>query len=244
MNIFGLTLTTIAGLTTLLGTAIIFIKDDLIIPKSLSFAAGVMITVSIIDLIPESINYINKTFTKIPTLLIIGILISIGIILSMTIDKYINPNREGELYKVGVISMIAIILHNIPEGIITYISSEINIKLGISLTIAIAMHNIPEGISIAVPIYYATKSRAKAFLYTLTSSLSEPLGALLAYLFLSKIMNNVIIGIILSIVAGIMLQIASYELIPTSLKYKKKKTTIIYIIIGIIFMLLNQTIIK
>ena len=106
------------------------------------------------------------------------------------------------------------------------------------------MHNIPEGISIAVPIYYATKSRVKAFLYTLTSSLSEPLGALLAYFFLSKIINNIIIGIILSIVAGIMLQIASYELIPASLKYKKKKTTIIYIIIGIIFMLLNHMIIK
>ena len=245
MNILGLILTTIAGLTTLLGTIIIFIsKNNKIIPKALSFAAGVMITVSIIDLIPESFNYINKTFKLTPALLIIGIFISIGIIISMTIDKYINPRREGELYKIGIISMIAIILHNIPEGIITYISTEINIKLGLSLTIAIALHNIPEGISIAVPIYYSTKSRGKALLYTLTSALSEPLGALLACLFLSKIMNNIIIGIILSIVAGIMIQIATYELIPTSLKYKNKKQTIIYILIGIIFMFLNHLIIK
>lgn len=244
MNIQAFMLTTLAGLSTLLGTLPIFIKNktNKIIVSSLSFAAGVMITVSITDLIPESLNYINKTFKTIPTLLIIGIFISLGIIISMTIDKYIN--REGELYKVGIISMIAIILHNIPEGIITYLSSETNIKLGLSLTIAIALHNIPEGISIAVPIYYAKKSRGKAILYTLTSALSEPLGALLAYLFLSKIMNNTIMGIILSIVAGIMIQIALYELIPTSLKYKNKFKTILFIIIGSIFMLLNHLILK
>ncbi len=245
MNTLGLLLTTVAGLTTLLGAIIIFInKNDKIIPTALSFAAGVMITVSITDLIPESFNYINKTFKTIPTLLIIGIFISIGIIISMTIDKYINPKREGELYKIGVVSMIAIILHNIPEGIITYLSTETNIKLGLSLTIAIALHNIPEGISIAIPIYYGTKSRVKALLYTLASALSEPLGALLAYIFLSKIMNNFIIGIILSIVAGIMIQIALYELIPTSLKYKNKFKTILFIIIGSIFMLLNHLILK
>ena len=244
MNIQAFMLTTLAGLSTLIGTLPIFIKNktNKIIVSSLSFAAGVMITVSITDLIPESLNYINKTFKIIPTLLIIGIFISLGIIISMTIDKSIN--REGELYKVGIISMIAIILHNIPEGIITYLSSETNIKLGLSLTIAIALHNIPEGISIAVPIYYAKKSRGKAILYTLTSALSEPLGALLAHLFLSKIMNNTIMGIILSIVAGIMIQIALYELIPTSLKYKNKFKTILFIIIGSIFMLLNHLILK
>ena len=243
MNTIGILLTTIAGLTTLLGTIIVFInKNDNIIPKTLSFASGVMITVSIIDLIPESINYINKTFKTIPTLLIIGIFVSLGMILSMTIDKYINSEREGELYKIGVISMFTIILHNIPEGIITYLSTKTNIKLGISLTIAIALHNIPEGISIAIPIYYSTKSRGKAFLYTLASALSEPLGALLAHLFLSKIINNIIMGIILSIVAGIMLQIALYELIPTSLKYKIKIYK--YILIGILIMLLNHIIIK
>ena len=243
MNTIGILLTTIAGLTTLLGTIIVFInKNDNIIPKTLSFASGVMITVSIIDLIPESINYINKTFKTIPTLLIIGIFVSLGMILSMTIDKYINSEREGELYKIGVISMFTIILHNIPEGIITYLSTKTNIKLGISLTIAIALHNIPEGISIAIPIYYSTKSRGKAFLYTLASALSEPLGALLAHLFLSKIINNIIMGIILSIVTGIMLQIALYELIPTSLKYKIKIYK--YILIGILIMLLNHIIIK
>lgn len=246
MNITAFILTTLAGLSTLLGTIPIFIKTktNKIIIKALSFAAGVMITVSITDLIPEGINYLNKTFKLIPTLLIISIFIVLGIIISMTIDKYINKNREGELYKVGIISMIAIILHNIPEGIATYLSSEFNFKLGLSLTIAIALHNIPEGISIAIPIYYGTKSRGKALIYTLFSALSEPLGALLAYLFLSKIINNNIMGILMSLIAGIMIQISFYELLPTSLKYKNKKQTIIYLLIGILFMIINHLILK
>ncbi len=246
MNITAFTLTTIAGLSTLLGTSLIFVKNksSKIIISTLSFAAGVMITVSITDLIPESINYLNKTFKIIPTILISSIFIVSGIIISMTIDKYINKNREGELYKVGIISMIAIILHNIPEGIATYLSTENNFKLGLALTIAIALHNIPEGISIAIPIYYSTKSRVKALTYTLLSALSEPIGALLAYLFLSKIINNNIMGIIMALIAGIMIQISIYELIPTSFKYKNKKLSLIYLIIGIIFMTLNHLILK
>lgn len=245
MNITAFILTTLAGLSTLLGTIPIFIKTkpNKIITSALSFAAGVMITVSLIDLIPEGINYIHNTFKIIPTILIILIFIVLGIIISMTIDRYIS-NREGELYKVGIISMLAIILHNIPEGIATYLSGEFNFKLGLSLTIAIALHNIPEGISIAVPIYYSKKSRGKALLYTLFSALSEPLGALLAYLFLSKIINNNIMGILMSLIAGIMIQISLYELIPTSLKYKNKKRTITYLIIGILFMIINHFILK
>ena len=132
--------------------------------------------------------------------------------------------------------MTAIILHNIPEGIITYIVSNKNIILGLSICISIAIHNIPEGISIAIPIYYSTKSKTKAILYTLISSLSELLGAILTYLFLSKYMNNLIIGIILSITAGIMIQISINKLFPTGKNYNKKLATIFFII-GFIFMI-------
>lgn len=101
------------------------------------------------------------------------------------------------------------------------------------------MHNIPEGISISMPIYYSTKSKKKAFLYTLVSALSEPLGAFLAFIFLYKIINNLIMGILLSLIAGIMIHISLCELLPTSLSYKNKKLTIIFFIVGIIFMLIK-----
>ena len=96
-TMYGFILTTLAGLSTMIGTLLIFIKTknkEKIIIKSLSFAAGVMITVSIIDLIPEGINYLHQTFKLIPTILLILIFITIGIILSSTIDKYIPEKKD------------------------------------------------------------------------------------------------------------------------------------------------------
>lgn len=166
----------------------------------------------------------------------------IGVLISMGIDKYLpnNENKNGRLYKVGIISMLAIILHNIPEGIATFMATSSDISLGISLTLAIAFHNIPEGISISIPIYYSSKSKLKAFNYTLISALSEPFGALLAFIFLRNFINNFILGILFAMIAGIMVHISIYELIPTSLKYKRSKTTIIFMIIGVIIALTNH----
>ena len=135
--------------------------------------------------------------------------------------------------------MIAIILHNIPEGIVTFIVSSKDISLGIPLTLAIAMHNIPEGISISVPIYYSTNNKKKAILYTGISAISEPFGALLAYLFLRNVMNDLILGILFSIIAGIMLQISFCELLPTARRYNNSKRLYIFFLIGVLFMLIK-----
>src|SRR5699024_10400042 len=115
-----------------------------------------------------------------------------------------------------------------PEGVATFLSSSTNRGLGLSLALAISFHNIPEGISIAIPIYFSTKSRFKAFLYTLISGLSEPLGAILAYLFLSNIINNFIMSVILAMIAGIMIHISIYELLKESLSYKKIRHPFIF----------------
>lgn len=240
-------LTFIAGFSTMLGTIFIFFKSknhDKIILSSLAFAAGVMITVSITDLVPESISLLNDNLKGTSTIIISFLSVILGVIISMLIDYYLPDKptsyiKDKGLYKVGFISMIAIILHNIPEGIATFIATSSDITLGISLAIAIAMHNIPEGISISVPIYYSTNSKSKALLYTGVSALSEPFGAILAYLFLRNIMNDIILGILFSLIAGIMLQISFCELIPTARKYNYKKYFYLFFIIGIIFMLIK-----
>ena len=242
---FAFLLTIIAGLSTMIGTLVIFNKKkntDKIILSSLAFAAGVMITVSITDLIPESINLFRNNLSQIGTLLLSFLSIILGIVISMIIDYYIpdkpiNTVKDKSLFKVGIISMIAIIMHNIPEGIATFVATSSDITLGISLTIAIAMHNIPEGISISVPIYYSTGKKSTAITYTLISALSEPFGAFLAYFFLRNIMNDIILGILFSLIAGIMLQISFCELLPTAKRYKNKKNLFIFFSIGVIFML-------
>lgn len=238
-------LTIIAGLSTLIGSIVIFLNKknkDKIIISSLSFASAVMLFISITDLIPESYNMFKNLFKLFPLIIIILININIGIILSFYIKKYIPENNNDNLYKVGLISMLAIIMHNIPEGMATFMASNTNISLGISLTIAIALHNIPEGISIAVPIYYSTNSKLKAILYTFLSGLSEVFGAIITYLFLKPFINDYMMGILFSVIAGIMMHISIFELLPTSLNYKNKKLTKIFFILGIIFVLFSTII--
>lgn len=242
---FSFLLTILAGGSTMIGMLVIFIKKknyDSIIVSSLAFAAGVMICVSITDLIPEAIFLLGTNLSTLGSIFLSFLGIFLGIVVSMLIDYYlpdkpiINSNNSS-LFKVGIISMIAIILHNVPEGIATFATTSSDVSLGITLAIAIAMHNIPEGISISVPIYFSTGSKKKAFLYTFISALSEPFGALLAFLFLKDIMNDIILGILFSIIAGIMMQISFCELIPNAKKYNIKKYFIIFFVLGIIFML-------
>lgn len=223
----------------MLGTIFIFKKkNENMIIGSLAFAAGVMFTVSITDLIPESYSMLINIFPKFPAILYVLIFIVSGIILSMIIDKYIPT--DNNLYRVGVFAMLAIIVHNIPEGIATFMATNVNVMLGISLTIAIALHNIPEGISISIPIYYATNSKFKAIFYTFISAISEPFGALITYLFLSNYINDRIMGFLFGIIAGIMIHISMYELLPTSKKYNNHKLTYLFFILGIILMLINH----
>ena len=183
--VFSFIITFIAGFSTLLGFLLVFKKKNKnIIISSLAFAAGIMLTVSLIDLLPESFKLLITTNSPFKTILISFVFVLIGMIISSIINKYIKV--DNKLFEVGILSMIVIILHNIPEGIITFVTATSDMKLGIILAIAITLHNIPEGITISVPIYYATNSKIKAFLYTFISALSEPVGAFITYLFLKN----------------------------------------------------------
>ena len=226
----------------MIGTILIFIfkrKNNFVILASLSFAAGVMLVASIFDLIPESFSLLSSAFKIFPAILVLLIFLNTGIIISFTINKYLPDTSNDELYRVGVVSMLAIIIHNIPEGIATFMAGCSDSKLGITLTLAIALHNIPEGISISVPIYYATKSKKKALLYTFISGLSELFGAVITSLFLKPFINDVTMGCLFSVIAGIMINISIYELLPSSFKYNKLKSSILFLMIGMYFMLIS-----
>ena len=235
---YGIIVSSIAGISTLVGYLFIYIKADKnkVISKSLSFASGVMLTLSLVDLIPTSINYLKMDNRS---LLYAVLFFFVGIILCLIINNKIKENDV--LYKTGILSMIGIMIHNIPEGIVTYILSTVDMKLGLIFAIAIILHNIPEGISISVPIYYSKKSKKKAFLYTMISGLSEPLGALLSMIFLYKYISNFLIAILFSLIAGLMSYISIFELMKTYFKYDKNK---IYILYGSFFILIVEILLK
>ena len=206
----------------MIGCLLLFINNydkDKLIRYCLLIASFIILFISIFDLIPTSFYHINKIYEFIPSLMILGIYVLLGGILVYLFDSF--NKIDNRLYKIGIISLIMLIMHNIPEGIITFISSSKKFNFGLSIAILIAIHNIPEGIMISIPIYYGNGSKRKAIFYTFIAALSESLGAFLSMLFINSI-NDIIYGALLALTAGVMIYLSLFEYLKESKQYKKK----------------------
>lgn len=239
-------LTTIAGLSTGIGSAIAyFIKKPKMkyLSFSLGLSAGIMLYVSFVELIPEAFDGIGELW---------GIyaffagLITIGII-DVLIPDFENPHHctqinekekkvDEKLMRVGILTALAIAIHNFPEGIAIFGSTIVNVELGVLIAFAIAIHNIPEGISVSMPIFYATGDKKKAFLYSFLSGFSEPLGAVFGFLILLPFLSEWVLSFILAFVAGIMVYISADELLPAAHEYGHGHCAILGLIFGMFIM--------
>ena len=246
--LFPFILSTLAGLSTLVGAVFIFFKINKknlnkFITFCLSFSLSVMISISIFDLIPVSFFEITKVYGVGKGIFLLAIAFLVSYIFITLISKKIDKESKNiDLYKLGILNMIVLIMHNLPEGIVTFLSSYYSSKLGIKLSIAIMLHNIPEGIAIAVPIYFATGKRKDAIYMTLMSGLSEPIGALLSFLFLKRFVSDIMISIVLIVVAGLMITLSIQEILPKALKYKENKFIYFGLFFGIILVTINMII--
>jgi zinc transporter, ZIP family len=126
---------------------------------------------------------------------------------------------DRRLQRMGLMTALAIALHNFPEGLATFVATLADPSLGISLCVAVAIHNIPEGLCVSVPIYFATKNRTKAFLWGFLSGVTEIIGAGLGWAVLSEVIDDLVYGILFGLVSGMMVAICVYELLPTAHRY-------------------------
>ena len=233
--LWALLLPLISGLTTVIGSIIVFFtkrQSPKFLSFCLGFSAGIMVVLALSDLMPESAEaFINHFGGEHLAALWSVLFLVAGMGLAILFDKMVpggeHPHHHADLpfeevphkhklMRLGVISVIAIALHNIPEGIATFIASYNNTMLGVSLTFAVIAHNIPEGIALAAPIYYSTGKKSKAFLATLFAGLALPLGALLTWLFLAPVINDFLLGSMYALVAGLMIYISFDELLPAA----------------------------
>jgi ZIP family zinc transporter len=148
----------------------------------------------------------------------------------------VSPAGKKRLMRIGLLTATALALHNFPEGIATFVSALESVSLGFTIAVAIALHNIPEGIAVSMPVYYATGSRSKAFWYSFLSGVVEPLGAILAYFILMPFLNEMMIAILLSGVAGIMVFIALDQLLPAAEEYGEHHISIYGMVAGMAMM--------
>lgn len=144
--------------------------------------------------------------------------------------------HKTRLMRMGLFTALALAIHNFPEGLATFMAGLADPKLGIAVAVAIAIHNIPEGIAVAVPIFYATGSRKKAFGLSFLSGLSEPIGALIGYLLLINFVNEITFGLVFASVAGIMVYISLDEVLPAAREYGEHHLAIYGLIAGMAVM--------
>ena len=242
MEIIGpLTLSLLAGLSTLIGSIFIFFKVKKVgeyIVLSLSLSMGIMILLSVFDLIPSSIPIIIDRYKYSYGILISVLTFLLGYFTIDLIDKKISNKNKNSLYNIGILSLISLILHNFPEGIAVFMSAYTNIKYGYKMFIAIMLHNIPEGISIAIPLNYSGESRGAVLFYTFLSAISEPLGALLSYIFLKNIINDIVLSLILLFVSGLMISLSINNIYIEIKKYNKTKYMILGLILSVILFII------
>jgi ZIP family zinc transporter len=248
---FGLTL--FAGLATGIGSALGFFTkhtNTRFLAAALGFSAGVMIYVSFVEILASARDALGKAWGGPGGSWATAAAFFGGIAFIAIVDKLIpgfeNPHeirtveemqpvvgdREQKLLRMGVFTAIAIGIHNFPEGLATFTSALLDPKLGVSIAVAIAIHNIPEGIAVSVPVYFATRSRKKAFGYSFLSGLAEPAGALIGFLLLAHFMNDAVMGLLFAAVAGIMVFISLDELLPSAQKYGEHHLSIYGLIAG------------
>ena len=266
---FAFMLTIIAGLATGIGGIIVIFSklgNKKFLAICLSFSAGVMLYIAFGEILLEALEVLSDEFGDERGLLIGTVAFFAGITIMALIDKFfphddhdenaldlmesypeqvkveILKNKESKrLKQTGVMSTIAIAIHNFPEGMITFIAALYDPALGIAIAIAIIIHNIPEGIAMAAPIYHATGSKAKALLVSIGAGLTEPIGALIAWLFIRNIFDDIegIFGISFAVVGGIMVFVAIHTLLPAAQKYGKHHVVMKWLFLGMAVMALS-----
>ncbi|GAB4179515.1 MAG: zinc transporter ZupT [Calditrichia bacterium] len=254
--LFAFALTLFAGLSTGIGSMMAFFSKKFspkFLALSLGFSAGVMIYVSLVEIFVKAKDSLEAGYGPKEGywLTIIAFFVGIGIIalIDKLVPSFENPHElknigstpteqetQQKLMRMGLFSALAIGIHNFPEGLATFMGALHDPALGISIAVAIAIHNIPEGIAVSVPIYYATKSKKRAFNYSFLSGLAEPIGALLGYFILRNFFNDATFGLIFASVAGIMVYISLDELLPTAEEYGEHHIAILGLVAGMMVM--------
>ena len=230
----SLFLSFIAGLSTILGFFAIYIKTKNVksfLAFTLSFSLAVMLFISLFDLLPEALKSL-KVGTAISGIIIFLLIFLVSSKIFNYIDRVVDKKNEKNLYKIGLLSAVALFLHNIPEGILTFSTAYQDFNLGLKIVFAIALHNIPEGISIAVPVYYATKKKGRALFLTMVSGLSEPLAGILTFIFFRNFLNINLISIMMLAAASIMIFLSVFKLYPEVKSYNQKNAKYLGFLLG------------
>lgn len=249
----ALALSLVGGLSTSAGALIVILNPApnlKMLGLLQGFAAGLMLSISFFDLAHNALNSIG--FLKGNLWFFAGVLFFAFVVYFIpepTIAPEENKmqdddgsgkdmmkkHRRDVLYS-GIITAVGISLHNFPEGMAVFLGSLKGLRVGVNLALAIALHNIPEGVAVALPVYFATQSKWKAFKLASLSGFAEPLGVVIvAYLFPSSLNPEILEGLLAS-VGGVMAFLTLHEMLPLAFDYAGQKQAVNAVFVGMAFM--------
>ena len=246
-----LLMTTIAGLSTGLGglIAALFRPTPRLMTFCGGFAGAVMLTVSLADLAPALLDFYGALLSPFgcgaaAAALLLGGMLAAWLLACALPDEDTLADRfgsrtQGSAMRAALVTGAALLLHNLPEGILTLLTNVSDPQLGARTALAIALHNIPEGLAVAVPFACATGSRAKGAVAALVSGLAEPAGAVLAALVLAPLLTPGLLNGIVAVVAGIMLWVAAAQLLPAAFEPVWRKMGVTGFCAGVLTMILG-----
>lgn len=247
--VVAIILTALAGLSTSIGGLIAMFSKNTnkkFLAFSLGISAGVMLYVSFMELLTKAVATMSAVYdAKLGTTLAVSGFFC-GMFLAALIDKFIpeadimsvanGKGSQSKLMRTGLVTALALGIHNFPEGMATFVSALQSPVMAMPIVVAIAIHNIPEGIAVAVPIYFATNNKKRAFLYTFASGVAEPIGAVAGYLILMPYISELVNAYVFAVVAGLMVFISVDELLPTAREYSQSHLAVYGLITGMIVM--------
>jgi len=202
----------------------------------MSFAAGVLISVSFIHIIPKSFEMNDAA----PVFLLVGFL---GIYLSnRLVQLYVCHEYDCEDYAVGIIPMLGIGFHSFIDGVIYSVTFNVSVLTGVLAATGMVLHEFPEGIVTFVLLERGGFSRKKSTLYAfLAAALSTPLGTLVSYPFINTI-ERPTLGALLAISAGALVYVGASHLLP-AVEREQRRYSILALAAGVlvaVFIILSK----
>lgn len=254
MNFVALLLTFLVGLFILIGSlcGLYFKNNKKFTDFSISIAFGVIVSLIILEILPEAFEILNNEIGLFRSILSIIVLSLIGIIILKILDLFV-PHHEHEihhdhnhktekchnehLYHIGIVSSVAIIIHNLIEGMSLYLVSSSNLVFGLLLCIGVGLHNIPMGLVISSTLISSNYSKKKTLKISLIVSLATFMGGIIMFILGS--VNKTVEGVLLGLTLGMLIYISVFELFHQIYHMKNKKISVVGIVLGVMLLILS-----
>lgn len=232
--------TLVAGLFFLVGALLALFEKNKkgLIEFSIGLSFSVMVFLLAFDIVPEI-----KELLEDKGAIFMYIFIIIGIIILKLVDMLVPHHdhdeeiktHERHLKHIGIISALALVIHNIIEGMGIYNIAAYDFKAGLLMAIGVGLHNIPFGIEITATLSETKKSKKSTIMSITLLTLSTVLGGLVMMVF--KTIDDFILGSLMSLTVGMIIYLVLFELLIELGASKNRKYSVAGLLAGVIFML-------